>query len=68
MVSPIVLISGASGRSLLTGRTATETAMMPSIAQAIMRAEQRAIDVGAAVDHQESPTKAPTMNTSPCAK
>ena len=36
MVSPIVLISGASGRSFGTGRTATKTESTPSIAQAII--------------------------------
>ena len=36
MVSPIVLISGASGRSLGTGRTDTNTAMRPSTPQAII--------------------------------
>ena len=34
MVRPIVLISGASGRSFGTGRIATNTEITPSAAQA----------------------------------
>ena len=53
MVSPIVLISGASGRSFGTGRIATNTESTPSAAQATIAPSERAIDVGAGVDHQE---------------
>ena len=53
MVRPIVLISGASGRSFGTGRIATNTEMHAERRAGDHRAEQRAVDVGAGVNHQE---------------